>query len=159
MGYSPKEVVDMAVEIEETGYHFYSECAKKFDSKNLKTLFEFLAEEELRHKDIFETLFKEVKIAEGVFTDEYYQYLNIISGQRIFKDSKAPSLALQGVESSQDALSMALLAEKDSILFYYELMDMQGSDPEMVSILKKIINEERKHIILLMDTRDKLPRS
>ena len=56
--FSGKEILNMAVCIEENGLSFYRESAKVLKSSELLELFKFLASEEIRHVDYFEGLKK-----------------------------------------------------------------------------------------------------
>ena len=153
MRFSSKEIIDIAIGIEESGYQFYTECRKKFNDSSLKELFAFLAEEEMRHRELFEKMLGTLAEIEGLFTDEYFQYLNAIGNERVFREKKDIDKVLDRIKTPLDSLVYALQAEKDTILFYSELRDLYGKNSDTLSILNKLINEERKHVLLLMDLR------
>ena len=56
MNFSFKEIIDLAVAIEQAGYEFYRSCSEKFDDGHIAELFRFLANEEEQHKKSFESL-------------------------------------------------------------------------------------------------------
>ncbi len=155
MKYSGKEIVDIAIGIEESGYHFYSQCRERFDNKNFKELLGFLAEEELRHKEIFEKMLDQVRDASGMFTEEYFQYLRAIGEERVFKNNSDVDRVVKGIESMNDVFRIALTAEKDSILWYSELAGMYEKDRDTRLILDRLLDEERKHVVLLLELKEK----
>jgi rubrerythrin len=156
MKFSTKEVIDIAVAIEESGYYFYSTCRTRFQDEAFRELFGFLAEEELRHKELFVNMLSSPVAVQGVFTDEYFQYLKAIADSRVFRNKADVDSIVKGLDSLGDAFRIALTAEKDSILWYTELQDMYQSIADTHSILGRLINEERKHVITLLDVQEKL---
>ncbi len=156
MKFTTKEIIDIAVGIEETGYEFYREAMIKFKDSPVVEVFDFLAREELAHKELFQTL-ATGKNDEGIFTDEYYFYLKAIGGPRIFDRSAATaSGALSGIDKPLGAVSYAFNAEKESILFYSEMKRIYREGSESVNILDTIIEEERKHVLTLADLSEKI---
>ncbi|HQQ51670.1 MAG TPA: ferritin family protein [Spirochaetota bacterium] len=85
--YSTKELIDIAMGIEETGFYFYSSFKSKFKDESFQQMFQFLADEELRHKDIFSNMLKGLNDTHGVYTQEYYSYLKAIGTTRVFSNS------------------------------------------------------------------------
>ena len=156
MKFSAKEIVDIAVGIEESGYYFYTRCREKFDNREFKELFGFLAEEELRHKEIFEKMLGELKDLSGMFTEEYFQYLRAIGDERVFKNNGDVDRVIKGIASINDVLKVALTAEKDSILWYSELAVMYGKDRDTHLVLERLLDEERRHVVLLLEIKEKL---
>jgi rubrerythrin len=156
MAFSTKELIDIAVGIEDSGYYFYTKCREKFDDKVLKELFYFLAEEEMRHKEFFEKLDPALLDEKGIYTTEYFQYLTAIGDEKVFKDKNNIDSVIKDINSPLDAIKTALTAEKDSILFYDELKELYKNEQDTFTILNKIINEERRHVIMLLDIREKI---
>lgn len=142
------EVIEMAKDIEKRGRDFYKNQAEKAQDRELKELFERLAEDELDHYNLFEKLGKVVKKntkkeIEYVYDPEVSAYLEAIVEFTIFP-------AEEGVEISDivDALQIAIYAEKDSILFYNEMLE--HNDEQTAVILKKLIKEEKQHLLDLV---------
>lgn len=156
MKFSAKEIVDIAVGIEESGYYFYTRCRENFDNRELKELFGFLAEEELRHKEIFVNMLDQVKDVSGMFTEEYYQYLRAIGDERVFKNNTDVDRVVKDIASINDVMKIALTAEKDSILWYSELAVMYDKDRDTHIVLERLLDEERRHVVLLLEIKEKL---
>ena len=60
----PQEILIMAMKREQKAYEFYSRLAESLDEGNLKKIVKFLANEELKHKSIFEKEYDDI-ILEG----------------------------------------------------------------------------------------------
>ncbi|MDA3899576.1 MAG: ferritin family protein [Spirochaetes bacterium] len=151
MKYSLKEIIDMAVAIEDNGVYFYTQCAEKFEEledSSKKEFFRMLADEESEHKKIFSSLLSELPQTEGDFTEEYYLYLNAITKQQVFKDINSIDSYMKSIQSIGDIFITAIHTEQDSIMWYRELLDMYKNDKTR-SILNTLIAEEKKHIVKL----------
>lgn len=156
MSFSTKEIVDIAVGVEETGYEFYRAAMKKFKETAVSEVFDFLAREEIVHKELFQSM-ASAKGDEGVFTDEYYSYLKAIGGARIFdRDSIDANTIISTIDTPLRAVQYAFNAEKDSILLYSEMKGLYREGSENIGVLDRIIAEERKHVTTLIDLSDKL---
>ncbi len=152
MKFSTKEIIDMAVKIEDTGYVFYTECAKKFgkDLDGSKENFLFLADEELKHKNYFLELLNGIESQQGVFDDDYYSYLQALTQVQVFRDASDIPGVLKQIISVSDVLKIGLQTEKDSIIWYKELGQLYDEkDHESMSILNKLIDEEKRHIVMI----------
>ena len=155
MAYTIKEIIDIAVGIEESGLEFYTRCSKKFKEPSISDVFEFLAREEQAHKELFQSLYGRPE-PKGVFNDEYFAYIKAIGGRVFDWQKRDMDDILQNINKPLDAVQHAFIAEKDSILFYSEVKPMYGNNDEVIPLLDKIINEERKHVATLVDLADKL---
>lgn len=156
MAFSAKEIIDIAIGIEDSGNYFYTRCREKFDDKVLKEVFSFLAEEEKRHREIFEKIDPGLMNEKGIYTTEYFQYLTAFGDEKVFKDKNDIDSAIKNINTPLDAIKIALTAEKDSILFYDELKELYENEKDILTILNRIINEERRHVVTLLDIREKI---
>jgi len=154
--YSTKELIDIAMGIEETGYYFYSTLKSKFKDESFQQMFQFLADEELRHKDIFSNMLKGLNDTQGVFTEEYYTYLKAIGTTRVFSNSNDVDTIAPTLNQPLDIIKIAMDAERDSIVWYSELKEIYRNDTRSKDILERLINEERKHVLILLDLKEKL---
>lgn len=141
------EILGFAIYIEQNGYEFYVETAKKFNDAKLMELFHLLAEEEQGH----ERIFKKMKEDVGKFTPpesypgEYEQYMKDYLKTFAPKTSENMKELIAKVESVGDALELALGFEKDSVVFYSTLKSFVS--PRNKQMLDKIIEEEVTHIL------------
>jgi len=154
--YSTKELIDIAMGIEETGYYFYSTLKSKFKDESFQQMFQFLADEELRDKDIFSNMLKGLNDTQGVFTEEYYTYLKAIGTTRVFSNSNDVDTIAPTLNQPLDIIKIAMDAERDSIVWYSELKEIYRNDTRSKDLLERLINEERKHVLILLDLKEKL---
>ncbi|MFW6389547.1 MAG: ferritin family protein [Halanaerobiales bacterium] len=148
------EVLEMAKDIEERGYDFYQSQAKISNDDELKQLFLKLAEDEQDHYQRFNNLIKNVdkvtrEDAEYVYEPEVSAYLEALVEFSIFPDSSE-----MNIENVKDALRMAIYAEKDSILFYQEML--KNNQGETADVVKQLIKEEKKHLLELIRYSDEI---
>lgn len=151
MPYTLKEIIDIAIGIEEAGYDFYLRCAEQFKDLAIRDAFEFLAREEKGHREIFRSMHVN-PAAPGNFTEEYFSYLMAIGGSRVFGTQENNAVeSTASIASPMDALRHAMTAEKDSILFYSEMKGLYQHEREATDLLDRILAEERKHVIILAE--------
>ena len=153
MSYSIKEILDIAAGIEETGYNYYTMCLSRFKDEKIQEVFSFLAKEELEHKKIFEEMGKDAEETTGIYTEEYHRYLKILSTGKVFKNKERMEGTLSYIDQPVKAIQKALLDEKDAILFYSEIKNTFDKNSKEAELLDKIIAEERKHAITLVDIK------
>jgi len=156
MAFTPREIINIAIGIEEAGYEFYTQSGGRFDDPTVKDVFDFLAREELAHKEIFRSLLQQedldVKIPEGRAA-----YLRAVRDIRAFGGNKLDlDHILSGIKMPQDAIKHAFNAEKESLLFYSEMKELYPADRKTTSLLDRIIAEEKKHVITLVNLAEKI---
>lgn len=150
MHFSAKEILEMALRIEENGVEFYTQAGNASKSKKLKELFTFLAEEEKKHIIIFGEMDRSVKDDDtkpdtlDPYLDETSLYLKALANSRIFTNKNEGKRLAGKVRNEEEALQTAINMEKDSILFYYELHSAITNKDK--AILGSIIEEEKKHL-------------
>ncbi|HDP80803.1 MAG TPA: hypothetical protein ENN21_08165 [Spirochaetes bacterium] len=154
MKYSTRELLDIAIGIEDTGYYFYMRCREKFDDPGFRELLAFLAEEELRHRELFETLLKGLGEVPANLTEEYFQYIRAIGDDRVFRDHRDVDGVVSSIEGISDVFRIALTAEKDSILYYTELQSIYKNNADAAAILARLADEERKHVVSILEFKE-----
>jgi rubrerythrin len=154
--FSSKEILEMAVRIEENGLGFYKAASASTESTKIKELFDYLIIEEVKHVELFEAL--KDAITEGVpsdYNDPYLEeeslYLNALADSSIFMKGDEGVKKARSITSDDEAIDFAIQMEKDSILFYLELINMVRDDDRPT--VKEILSEERKHISKLTELK------
>lgn len=151
--FSPREILEIAVRIEENGYAFYRFAAQNIDNQEAELLFNYLADAEINHKKVFTGLLSETVDSGPQWENhpgEHLAYLNAFAENLVFgkelKDKK--NFVITGTE---EVLQFAMQREMESILFYHEMKAYlpQAKQP----ILDAIIAEERKHFISLSNLK------
>ncbi len=157
--FSGKELLDMAIRIEENGERFYNVAAEAARTEKLADLFNFLAGEEKKHASYFIGLKKQLtephmRTVFEPYAEEALLYLKSIANTKIFTSSEALERLAMEVGDEKAAIDYAIDMEKDSLLFYYEFMKgVRGSDQE---VLEKLIQAEKEHLKKLKDLRGEL---
>lgn len=140
------ELLSIALRIEAEGYTFYSNIADRQTSENAKRLFLDLAQQERQHQEIFKKLIGDISQNDSPMdnwvSEEVAGYLKSYAGMLIF-----PTVERMKQVSFEEALNLAVEVEKDSIIFYSELLPYAGNERETI---KKIISEEKRHLMDLL---------
>jgi rubrerythrin len=68
----------------------------------------------------------------------------------VFPSKGAAETAIAVLHGISDILGFALRLEKDSILFYHELL-AHAPWPEAKELLEKVIAEERRHVLFIRE--------
>ncbi len=140
------EIIEFAVYIEQNGYTFYTETIKKLKESRIMELFQFLADEELRHEKTFKNLVKEV----GSFTrvesypGEYEAYMKDFLRMHALGNDETLKNKIESIKTTDDAVKMALEFEKDSIVLFTFVKKNIGAKGQKA--VDKIIDEELTHI-------------
>ncbi|MDR2459765.1 MAG: ferritin family protein [Deltaproteobacteria bacterium] len=154
------EAVKIALSIEENGLDFYNGAAKKFAHTKTADLFSRLAQEEVRHKALFQKLLESLPQDEGPSVydpnNEMDQYLKMMAGMHVFsKGPGAADKALERVTDEKSALELAISFEKDSVVLYVQLKAASAELSDQIAI-DKLIAEESRHVRVLSGEYNKL---
>jgi len=145
--FTADDVFEMAEELERNGAKFYGDAAQNADNPEYKKLLVGLAEMEVEHEKTFVNLRSQLSGNEKALTafdpqNESALYLKALADTKVFFEKKIDFSSMKSV------LKAAILAEKDSIVFYFGMKEMvpeqYGKDK-----LDKIIEEEMDHIKIL----------
>ncbi|UQZ88272.1 hypothetical protein C4J81_03220 [Deltaproteobacteria bacterium Smac51] len=155
------EVFKIALKIEDNGHLFYEKAAAMPFPDMIKGLFQDLGKEELSHKAIFQHLLDQLPKATTTATvwdpdNELDQYLKMMADQHVFNRSADQIEAMiKTISNPVDAVKMAMGFEKDTIVFFLELMESSDTDESRAQI-RKLVDEERKHLKKLADILQKI---
>lgn len=150
--FEPSEVFQFAIRIEENGEKFYRQMAQKFDDPKAKELFSFLANEEIKHKKIYEEMVSKIEKYEPfeTFPGEYFAYLRAYADKIIFTQKKFDE-EIANIKDIDAAIDYAINAELDSILYYQEIKNLVSENQR--KIIEGIIEEERRHFVKLSEIK------
>ena len=145
--FNADEIFEMAEQIERNGASFYRKSAELIADPAAKKLLLDIAAMEDEHEKTFADLRAGLSEKEKVTTvfdpeGEISLYLRALADTRVFFEKK-----IDNTSSIKDILKEAILAEKDSIVFYLGMKEMV---PENLGKAKidAIIKEEMNHIKL-----------
>lgn len=145
--FNADDVFEMAEQIEKNGAVFYRQAAADVSDDDAKTFLLDLASMEDDHEKTFSAMRKKLSEQEKTATvfdpnDEAAQYLKALADTRIFFEKEIDTASMQAI------LKAAILAEKDSIVFYLGMKELVPDELGQ-SRLDAIIKEEMSHINLL----------
>ncbi len=145
--FNADDVFEMAEQIERNGAAFYRQAADSVSDPDAKRFLSDLAAMEDDHEKTFATMRKKLIETEKTTTvfdpqGEAAAYLKALADTRVFFEKEIDTSSMQAI------LKAAILAEKDSIVFYLGMKDLVPEDFGQ-SHLDSIIKEEMSHIKLL----------
>lgn len=145
--FNADEVFEMAEKIEINGANFYRNASGNISDPKSKQLLEELAAMEDEHLKTFSEMRRQLtdKEKETMVFDpenETVAYLRALADTRVFFEKEIDT------SSMEEILKDAIVAEKDSIVFYLGIKEMVP-DEKGKQRIDKIIKEEMGHIRLL----------
>ena len=154
--FSGSELINIAIGIERRGIAFYDIMTKSTENAAARDVFQYLADMERQHIQIFQGMLDEANKYQPseTYTGEYAAYLQALVDNAVFTDDMVTSEMATQADSDIAAIELAITAEKDSILFYYEMKDImpQRAQPTV----NKIIAEEKSHLKQLSELKRNL---
>lgn len=151
--FAASELINIAIGNEKRGIAFYDVMTRSADNPSVRSVFQYLADMEREHIQIFSDMLSEVagNRSPETCTQEYADYLQALIDTAIFTDDLATSETATEADSDIKALELAIGAEKDAILFYYTIKEILPSRAQ--STVDKIITEEKSHLRQLSELR------
>ena len=142
--FSANEILDMAIKLEKNGEAVYRDAIEKVSNPELITLLEWMADEEVKHANWFAELKLQLDQKSVIpFIEKMSQELfNDLLGEKNFS---LKDVDFSSVSEIDDLIAIFIEFEKDSVRFYQVLEPFIG-DPLSLESLKKIIDEENRHI-------------
>ncbi len=132
---SARDLLNIALRIESAGYVYYKDLAEKV-SGEVRKLFENLADQERDHSRRFQEILGRYE-EDFEVSPEVLGYLQALAETSIF-----PKLVEKPPEDLKEAVRLAIEVEKDSVLFYSEILNYV---PEKKAV-EEIVEEEKKHL-------------
>ncbi|MCW2276686.1 ferritin-like domain-containing protein [Heliophilum fasciatum] len=157
MLFRSSEIVDFAVSIEKNGEAFYRSLAARITNPSIRQVIEELATAESQHIVDFQALRDRLGDYEPPeqFPGEYEAYMQSLIQDSVFGQSARIEELIERIHSDRDAIQWALHFEKESILFFHEMMNLVAiSDRRAV---QELIRQEQEHIRRLSAIKKELP--
>ena len=157
--FSVSEIINAAIGIEKRGYAFYTMMARATSNDGPRAVYKNLAETEKEHIQTFQDMLAGVAKyqAPDVFADEYAAYFHALVDSAVFTRELTKSELASCSGSDIAALELGIRAEKDSIIFYYNMKEMIPKDEQWP--VDKIIAEEKAHLRQLTDLKNRLGKA
>ena len=156
ISFSGTELINIAIGIERRGIAFYDIMTKSTDSGEARELFQRLANMEREHMQTFEGMLGEADKYQPTesYAGEYVAYLQALIDSAVFTDDLVTSELATQADSDVEAMELAINAEKDSILFYYEMSEIMPRKAQPT--VNKIVAEEKSHLAELTALKKQL---
>ena len=139
------EAIKAAIQMEKDGYSFYKKAAAQTTNKMGQTIFESIAQDELIHLQVFQTLFKDTMNKNDwdklVNSNKKYETVHIFP-----KDLKETAANININEL--DALRIAMESEQNAIDYYSKILEATDN-PGIRKAIEIIINQEKNHYQIL----------
>ncbi|MCX7942602.1 MAG: ferritin family protein [Dictyoglomaceae bacterium] len=151
--FSSKDILEMAIHMEEEGEKFYILFSEKSSKNSIKNIFNYLAMEEKRHAETFKEIYKDIEDKEFFYAypdEEANRYLHSLVSSKVFINWDR-ILRERTFFDEISAIDLAISLEKDSILFYYGILEFVS--PTNKNLLREIINQEKDHLSRLLTLR------
>ena len=157
IAFSSNELISMAISIERNGIVFYDIMAKSTENPEAQQIFQILANMERGHIEVFNKLLDETENSQPLALDEEYKkYFQTLVDNAVFTDDTINSEMVATTNSDLAALELGISAEKDSLLFYYEMKEVVP--PPVTAAINKIITEEKLHLQQLSALKERVDR-
>ena len=138
------ELLDMAIKLENNGEAVYRDAIEKVSKPELVSLLEWMADEEVKHADFFSDLKLKIETErENPFMAEMsHELFDDLLGDKNFS---LKEIDFSSIENSDELIAIFIEFEKDSVIFY-KVLEPFVEDLVALEQLKKIIDEENRHI-------------
>ena len=153
---SGSEVIEAGIQIEKNGRDFYGELTKNSKNQKARDVFKYLAVEEERHIAVFQKILVSAQKTEPAesYPGEYFAYLNALAGDYVFTQKGQGKEIAARIKADKEAVSLGIVFEKDSILFYE---GMKKVIPEYdLNVIEELIRQEQGHLRKLADLKKEL---
>ena len=156
VSFSDSELINIAIGIEQRGIAFYDTMTRSTDNDSARDAFQNLADMEREHMLIFQGMLGEADKRQSpeTYTEEYAAYLEALIDSAVFTDDLVDSQMATQADSDIGVVELAISAEKDSILFYYEMKETLPQRAQLT--VNKIITDEKSHLRLLSELKKNL---
>ena len=130
--------------------------AKSADSETSRAAFDILVAMERNHLDTFQKMLNEMGNSRDVrfLDDKHSAYINLLIDNAVFTDDLITADMATQADTDVKAIDLGISAEKDSLLFYYEIKDSLRK--HMAKLLEAIIEEEKTHLQQLSNIKREL---
>lgn len=138
-----EDLLNGLIELEDTGNKLYTSLSEKTLNEDVSKLFAGLADQEMKHKELYQS-YKMSLVSKEVVDEDYLSYIKVMLQKNIqfLNIIKAPN-------DYEKSICQAVQLEKDTILFLIEMKKIVESHHQ--TEIDEIISEERKHLQYLYE--------
>lgn len=143
--FDASKLLQTLILLEQTGYSFYLEIASQMEDSKAKNLFLKLAQDEQKHEQIYTDLLTNLQKNQSTEVEvEDAEYLELLISTNFFVTNPEEIEKAKKSYAKEDALAIAEQLERDTIVFLYELMQL-NVDLDVKEI-QFALAEERRHL-------------
>jgi rubrerythrin len=145
--FSPYQIAEMAMTVEEEGARFYMALAGLIDGEKIKNIFLFLSKAELEHRDTFRS------IAATLHKEDFNEYsvdVKMLMQTHLNKLKRLAfnmRIAREKQLGIPETIDIAINTEKEAIKIYSQMY--RAFIEKFHEVLLAIIKEEKKHLEML----------
>ena len=153
--YSGAEVFQIAMELEDSGRVFYETLAEELEDGKLADLCRNLAKQEASHYGKFKMMAEELvqRPASRPLTWDELNFAQILIEEHVLSDTDS-ARDVAAVGDPAQVLDTAIQSEKDSVLFYSEILN--EVDEKDALAVQEIIDEEKRHVRALIEAKKEI---
>ena len=157
------EALSLAIKIENRGEAFYTQSISLAQNQDTKQMLAELAEQERDHAATFQKIYNELSGQKQSFDDDYLYdpevsaYLRTMAESSVFPSDEGLKEMMKDIKDITDVLKIGIQAEKDSILFYTEMI-INARYVEAKDAFRRLLKEEKKHLMDLQTRLNELKR-
>lgn len=156
---TPCEIMEEAIQLEKDGEKFYRESAGKTENPLARRTFEWLADEEVEHRRVFETAYAAIEGTDACPAPEELGRDHTAAteaAREIFAQALADVKGeLPRDDEVERAYATAMQMERDTITLYADRA-REAEDENERKLYELLLAEERDHLNLLVTTEEYL---
>jgi len=157
--------MELAIQIEKNGKEYYSLMVEKSKNPEVKQIFAFLGREEQSHLENFIKIREKLaasqadrafEIADEYNTPEMMNYLTALFDGRVFPNLNSHADIAGEIKTDEQAVYHAIGFEKDTVLFFQEILNILGPVDQNRNLVEELIRQEKIHIARLYMLLEKI---
>lgn len=154
--FSGRDMLEIAVNIEKNGQAFYQAAVKSARNDKARVAFDYFAGEERKHIRIFQSLLDSLppQPLPETYSGEYALYVKNLSEGHVFSGDEAVKSLVAKAANEAEVIHLALSAERDSLLFYWEMRGLIRQQD--LPVVDRIMDEERSHVRQLNELKGQI---
>jgi len=148
MDYIIRDLIDIAVQIEQDGAVFYENLSQQAANESARAIFLKLADDERKHREIFLDMRESESGRDKAPADSEIELVI----QEIERSGILPESSPNKIQKIHplNAIKLGIKAEKRTVKFYRHLSG-KLKNPSSRKMLKRLIDEEKRHVVQLTE--------
>ena len=147
--FTAEEILDMAIRIERNGEQIYRSAIERAANPKIASLLGWMADEEKQHAQFFLEMKDNIQphVSDPIADAFGYEILDKLMGNQSFS---LEEVDFGKIEQVKDLIAVFIEFEEDTILFY-QMLESFIQDEGARQELRRVIDEENRHIRKLKD--------